>query len=209
MLDGPVVRTEAPLKAKPDRPHVRVPTEHSEPGSLSGTAVLYILRRRMPLLLASIVLVPLLTYIAVGQLTPMYSATGTLLYDDSGYKAQELQSILQVDPITEAVMVTQAEVLRGMPIVEQVASRLNLYANPEFNASLRPVSWWRRPLSAMAHMFRQTADPVAERATPRSCQKRNAERCARGTHRYPRESFSCAGSFVLGNRSGVGRRRGQ
>ena len=166
MLDAPAARTEAPLKAKPDRPHARVPTVHSEAGSPNGTAVLSMLRRRMPLLFASIVLVPLLTYIAVGQLTPLYSATGTLLYDDSGYKAQELQSILQVDPITDAVMVTQAEVLRGMPIVEQVASRLNLYANPEFNASLRPASWWRRSLSGMTHMFRRTPVPVAETSGP-------------------------------------------
>ncbi len=79
---------------------------------------------------------------------------------------QELQSILRVDPITDAVMVTQAEVLRGMPIVEQVASRLNLYANPEFNTSLRPASWWRRQLSGVTHMFRRTPDPVAETSGP-------------------------------------------
>ena len=104
----------------------------------------------MPLLFASIVLVPLLTYIAVGQLTPLYSATGTLLYDDSGYKVQELQSILRVDPITDAVMVTQAEVLRGMPVVEQVASRLNLFANPD---SMRPCD---RPLVARPLIRRGT-----------------------------------------------------
>ena len=59
MLDGPAVRTEAPLKEKPNRPHARVPTVRGEPGSPSGTAVLSMLRRRMPLLFASIVLVPL------------------------------------------------------------------------------------------------------------------------------------------------------
>jgi hypothetical protein len=36
-----------------------------------------------------------------------------LLYDPSGYKLQELQSILQVDPMTDAVMASQAEVSRG------------------------------------------------------------------------------------------------
>ncbi len=88
MLDGPAARTEAPLKAKPDRLHARVLSGHGEAGSPSGTAVLSMLRRRMPLLFASIVLVPLLTYIAVGQLTPLYSATGTLLYDDSGNRGK-------------------------------------------------------------------------------------------------------------------------
>ena len=56
-----------------------------------------------------------------------------LVYDTSELKLREMQSILRVDPITDAVMATQAEVLRGMPIIEQVANRLNLLTNPEFN----------------------------------------------------------------------------
>ena len=82
-------------------------------------------------------LCPLPAYLAISQLTPRYTATGTLLYDASEYKLRELQSILRVDPITDAVMATQAEVLRGMPVIEQVASRLNLHDNPEFNQALR------------------------------------------------------------------------
>jgi hypothetical protein len=53
-----------------------------------------------------------LTGLAITQITPRYTATGKLLYDPSGYKLQELQSILQVDPMTDAVMASQAEVLR-------------------------------------------------------------------------------------------------
>ena len=89
----------------------------------------------------------MLAYIAMSQLTPRYTATGTLLYDADGYKVRELQSILRVDPITDAVMASQAEVLRGMPVVEQVASRLNLLTNPEFNASLRRPPWPRQVLA--------------------------------------------------------------
>jgi capsular exopolysaccharide synthesis family protein len=92
-------------------------------------------------------LVPLLTYVAISQFTPLYTATGTLLYDASEYKVRELQSILRADPITDAVMATQAEVLRGMPLVEQVASRLNLHANPEFNVALRPPTLSRRAMA--------------------------------------------------------------
>ena len=64
-----------------------------------------------------------------------------MIYDASESTVREMQSILRVDPITDAVMATQAEVLRGMPVIEQVASRLNLLTNPEFNTSLRPPSW--------------------------------------------------------------------
>ena len=61
-------------------------------------------------------LCPLLAYVAITQLTPRYTATGTLIYDASESKVREMQSILRVDPITDAVMATQAEVLRGMPV---------------------------------------------------------------------------------------------
>src|ERR1700722_4806056 len=98
--------------------------------------------------LTSLLLTPLLSYIAISQLTPLYTATGTLLYDASEYKVRELQSILRADPITDAVMATQAEVLRGMPLVEQVANRLNLHANPEFNVAIRPASMEPRAGSA-------------------------------------------------------------
>ncbi|HTI84165.1 MAG TPA: polysaccharide biosynthesis tyrosine autokinase [Acetobacteraceae bacterium] len=116
----------------------------SEAAALNGAAVLAILRRRKLPLLTSIVLCPFLTFIALSQLSPRYTASGTLLYDNAEYKVRELQSILRVDPITDAIMVSQAEVLRGIPVIEQVTNRLNLYANPEFNPELRPRPWWRR-----------------------------------------------------------------
>jgi uncharacterized protein involved in exopolysaccharide biosynthesis len=125
---------------------VRVAAEAQDSAAPNGAAILAIFRRRMLVLLMSAVLVPLVTYIAIGRITPLYTASGTLLYDPSEYKLRELQSILRVDPITDAVMTTQAEVLRGMPVIEQVATRLNLHDNPEFNASLQPPPWWRRAL---------------------------------------------------------------
>ncbi len=88
---------------------------------------------------------------------------------------RELQSILRVDPITDAVMTSQAEVLRGMLVVEQVATRLNLLTNPEFNASLRPPSWLRRLQSAFRRMQSAAAPvPVSEMTGPRLDPERNA-----------------------------------
>ena len=118
--------------------------------ALNGAAVLAILRRRKWLLLASIVLCPLLAYVAITQLTPRYTATGTMIYDPSESTVREMQSILRVDPITDAVMATQAEVLHGMPVIEQVTNRLNLLTNPEFNTSLKPPSWPERTLAEIS-----------------------------------------------------------
>ena len=130
MLDRPAGDYPAAPIARRERSQVHVSPDENDTGSLTGAAVLAILRRRKLPIAGIDAVAPLLAFIAISQLTPRYTATGTLLYDASEYKARELQSILRVDPITDAVMATQAEVLRGMPVVEQVASRLNLHANP-------------------------------------------------------------------------------
>ena len=139
MLDRPTVPPDAPVSARRERP--RGGRDSDNPAALNAAAVLAILRRRRLPLLASILLCPLLAFIALSQLTPRYTASGTLLYDASEYKVRELQSILRVDPITDAVMATQAEVLHGMPVVKQIADRLNLYSRPgvQCRASSSPL----------------------------------------------------------------------
>lgn len=152
MLDRPLAPSEAPATPRRERSGSRL-TEAAEGGFPTGAVVLAILRRRKWLLLATVLLCPLLALVAIAQLTPRYTAIGTLLYDPGEYTPRELQSILRVDPITEAVMATQAEVLRGLPIVEQVARELNFYDNPEFNAALRPAPWPNRIVAWLRQRF--------------------------------------------------------
>src|ERR1700722_13330066 len=155
MLDRPAGAPQAPPRPRRDRSQSYSPAERHDAAALSGAAVIAVLRRRKMPFLASMLLAPLLTYVAISQLTPLYTATGTLLYDASEYKLRELQSILRADPITDAVMATQAEVVRGMPLVEQMASRLNLHANAEFNVSLRQASWPRHALASLRRRVTQ------------------------------------------------------
>jgi polysaccharide biosynthesis transport protein len=100
---------------------------------------------------------------------------GTLIYDASESTVREMQSILRVDPITDAVMATQAEVLRGMPVIEQVANRLNLLTNPEFNTSLQPPSWPQRTLAEISlKLLGSSTDPAKFLPGPRLEPARNA-----------------------------------
>ncbi len=148
MLDQPAPKPSASPITSRERSQIRAPRDAGDQAVLSGTALLAILRRRKLPLLAAMVVLPLLAYVALSRMTPLYTANGTLLYDSSEYKARELQSIMRVDPITDAVMATQAEVLRGMPVVEKVADQLNLHTNPEFNTTLKPASWTQRATAA-------------------------------------------------------------
>ncbi|MBV9249773.1 MAG: GumC family protein, partial [Acetobacteraceae bacterium] len=123
------------------------------PGTgVSGRAMLAALRRRKWWLILTTLAVPALAFIAIRQVTPLYTASGTLIFEPSEYKVRELQSILRNDPATEAVLASQAEILRGLHIAERVAERGNLFNNPEFNHSLRPPSFWQR-------LFGRTPDP--------------------------------------------------
>jgi capsular exopolysaccharide synthesis family protein len=108
--------------------------------AIGGTALLGALRRRRWPLGASIVLVPLLAFVALGRVTPLYTAQGTVIYDDRGFAARELQSVLRVDPTTDAVMASQAEILHGLSIAERISDQLGLDRDPAFNRALRPPS---------------------------------------------------------------------
>jgi capsular exopolysaccharide synthesis family protein len=103
-----------------------------------GAALLGALRRRRLPLLACVVLAPLLAALALTRVTPLYTASGTVLYDDRGFAARELQSVLRVDPTTDAVMASQAEILRGLSIAQRISDRLDLDRDPAFNRALRP-----------------------------------------------------------------------
>jgi len=174
MLDRPAGTTEALTTAPRERPQGRAPTDPADAAALNAAAVLGTLRRRKSTFLASLLLCPLLAYVAIAQFTPRYTATGTLLYDPSEYKLQELQSILRTDPITDAVMASQAEVLRGITVIEQVVSRLNLQTDPEFNASLRPLPWPKRMLFVVWDtLFRPPTAPSDEPPGPRLNPARN------------------------------------
>ncbi len=106
-------------------------------------ATIGIFRRHLWAFLLVAVLVPACAWIAIQRTTPRYTASGSLIYEPSDYKVRELESILRTDPTTELVMASQAEVLQSLKIAQRVAERGNLYANPEFNSTLRPRSFVR------------------------------------------------------------------
>ena len=104
-------------------------------------------------LVAVIVLVPLCTWLTLQQVTPLYTATGSLIYEPSEYKLRELESIVRQDPTTEGMMASQAEILQSLHIAQRVAERGNLFDNPEFNATLRPADFSQRLLSGLRELL--------------------------------------------------------
>jgi polysaccharide biosynthesis transport protein len=95
------------------------------------------------------VLIPLCSWLTVLQVTPLYTATGSLIYEPSNYRLRELESIVRQDPTTDGMMASQAEILQSLHIAQRVAERGNLFDDPEFNAALRPPDLLHRLLLAI------------------------------------------------------------
>ena len=120
------------------------------------------IRQRRLTLLATIVLVPLCAWLILQQITPLYTATGSLIYEPSGYRLRELQSILREDPTTEGMMASQAEILHSLHIAQKVAERGNLFDNPQFNAERQPPGSAHRLLLQLRELLGMDNDPTSE-----------------------------------------------
>ena len=83
------------------------------PGEAPGAAApiprfLSSLWRRRRVFATVALLCPLIAWLGLRQATPLYTATGTLVYEASEYQARELQSMMRAETVTEATMATQA-----------------------------------------------------------------------------------------------------
>ncbi len=139
-----------------------------DPGTRRGSAdqvrttipvFLAALRQRRRTLIATIILVPLCAFLTLWQIKPLYTATGSLIYEPSEYTLRELQSILRTDPTTEAMMASQAEKLQSLHVAQRVAERGNLYSDPEFNAALRPPGLLRQGATAIRGLLGMETEP--------------------------------------------------
>ena len=137
MLDRPAdPDVGPPIPGRGPRQPSSDPQPPSTRDSLSG--IILAIRQRRSTLIATIVLIPLCAWLTLHQVTPLYTATGSLIYEPGGYRLRELQSILREDPTTEGMMASQAEILHSLRIAQKVAERGNLFTNPEFNVALQP-----------------------------------------------------------------------
>ena len=123
-------------------------------------AVSAIRRRKLPLIICAIA-IPLIAFVALKQVTPRYTAEGSLIYEPTNYNAQELQSILHEDPMTDAVVASQAEVLRSLSVASRLVDRYRLMDDPEFNYTLQPPSLLSRAGAAMQRVLYTAFDPVS------------------------------------------------
>jgi len=161
MLDNP-----PDFGGSPRNPNPGYPKESAERARTTVPVFFAALRQRRGTLLATIVLVTLAAYVMLRQVTPLYTATGSLIYEPSVFTLREMQSILHTDPTTDAVMASQAELLQSLRIAQRVAERGNLFDNPAFNPALRPASPLRSAYLALRGLLGMETEELPEAPLP-------------------------------------------
>lgn len=161
MLDRPAHAAGTASLAEHDKHRHRDGVHHTSDGV---GLLIAALRQRRQLFAAVVLAIPLCCWLTLKQMTPQYTATGSLIYEPSEYKLRELQSILHADPTNDAMMATQVELLQSQRIAQKVAERGHLFEDPGFNAALRPPSALARLLQAIRDFVGAEPEPAPDEA---------------------------------------------
>lgn len=96
-----------------------------------------------------------LVVVIVLTLTPLYKSTASIMLDTRREKVVDLEAVLSNLPSDTFVVDSEVEVLRSPALAQQVISRLRLDRDPEFNAQLRPASFFGTAWSQVKSGIRQ------------------------------------------------------
>lgn len=111
-----------------------------QPTGLQPHILIAQLRRSMGAIAACVIAGALIAFVYAGTLPKSYTAAGAIAVDGDEMAIPELQGALRADatPDLMPLVHTEVQALSARALVAEVAARLHLDQNPEFNASLRP-----------------------------------------------------------------------
>jgi polysaccharide biosynthesis transport protein len=154
MLDRPV-ESRTPAERRPSLRQAPVSAEPIEPEGLTVTALIGALRRRRWVLILCALLFPAVALIAAKNLTPRYTASTSVLYDQQTVEDVRGQRFLP-ESTTDAVIASQVEVIRNLSIARRVVRQLNLDDRPEF-------AWWLRDAERVSTPWYRLREAIAQR----------------------------------------------
>lgn len=99
----------------------------------------------------------LLTFAAIAvltfQLTPVYSATASVIVKTRDSRVIDIGAVISGMPADTAFLDTEVEILRSRALATKVVRRLDLMDDPDFNATLREPSSMDRRIKQIRNFF--------------------------------------------------------
>lgn len=117
--------------------HAHDPAGVQEGHELDLQGLLRVLSRRRRAIASVALSVLVLAAVIAFQLTPRYTAEAVLMLDVRKNQVVDMQAVMSGLPPETAAVRSEVDVLSSRSIAAQVADRLNLASDPEFNPALR------------------------------------------------------------------------
>jgi succinoglycan biosynthesis transport protein ExoP len=109
--------------------------------------------RRRRLVLAVIVIITGAMAAYVQFAAPQYQARLQILFDSNPAKSIDFEAALQGERADEASILGEIQVIQSRQLAQRVVAQLDLEADPEFNADLRPDDGLRTLIANISRLF--------------------------------------------------------
>jgi capsular exopolysaccharide synthesis family protein len=107
-------------------------TPVAEPGGMTLTDLLQILRVRRRLIIGTALAVIVLTLIVLFRITPLYQGKALVMLDQRQNKVTDVEAVLTGLPTDPASIENQVQILRSRTLLTRVVQKLSLDKDPEF-----------------------------------------------------------------------------
>ena len=127
------------------------------------------LKRRRWLILGTMAVLTLLTWLFVERMTPLYTATSTVMIETRQQQTLDVESVVSGLPPDVETIQGEIAIIQSRGLAQKVVDKLSLDRLPEFNPDLReksffdPVGWVKGGVNWVVGLFSaETPQPAAD-----------------------------------------------
>ncbi|WP_114086641.1 polysaccharide biosynthesis tyrosine autokinase [Thalassospira profundimaris] len=122
-------------------------TPNSENDEIDLQELLRTLWRRKGVIFSIVILLTVLVTLVVFQIAPKYTASSNVIIDGRKNQVVDIESVMSGVSSEMGALLSEVEVIKSSSLIRRVVTDLNLQKDPEFNAELRPIPWYKTLLN--------------------------------------------------------------
>lgn len=118
-------------------------TPNNDNDEIDLQELLRTLWRRKSVIFSIVVLLTVLVTLVVFQIAPKYTAATNVIIDGRKNQVVDIESVMSGVSSEMGALLSEVEVIKSSSLIRRVVTDLNLEKDPEFNAELREVPWYK------------------------------------------------------------------